>query len=360
MVTQRTGFPCSHKSRIMDDILRGSLIVSGAAALGAATGWLLAGTLLEHARKRAVASGSRTGIAFVEAFRGLLPIWGALIPLRIVPKVLAHPMATLLADVVFIALVLSVCLFVSRAMIGWMRAVFEELNGQGRSASILGIIVRAVVFTIGALVILHDLGISITPIVTALGVGGLAVALALQGTLANLFAGLQLLASRQLRVGDFVKLGSGEEGFVADITWRNTTIKALPNHLIVVPNVKLADSILLNYDQPDPEVAVLVQVGVSYGSDLEKVESTTVATAREVMRDLQPGIKDFDPFVRFHTFGPSSIDMSVIMRAVQFTDRYELKHTFIKKLHWRYRAEGITIPFPMRTVRLEPISPEAP
>ncbi|QQR85924.1 MAG: mechanosensitive ion channel family protein [Flavobacteriales bacterium] len=344
----------------MDDILRGSLIISGSAVLGAAAGWTFATTLLEQARSRAAARGSRTGLAFVQAFRGLLPLWGALIPLRVVPRYLAHPMEPLLTDAVFIALVLSVCLFVSRAMIGWLRAAFGELNGQGRSASILGIIVRAIVFTIGGLVILHDLGISITPIVTALGVGGLAVALALQGTLANLFAGLQLLASRQLRVGDFVKLGSGDEGFVTDITWRNTTIRALPNHLVVVPNVKLADSILLNYDQPDPEVAVLVQVGVSYDSDLEKVESATVGAAREVMRDLQPGIKDFDPFVRFHTFGPSSIDMSVIMRAVQYTDRYELMHAFIKKLQQRYRSEGITIPFPIRTVRLENITPEAP
>lgn len=336
-----------------------TMIVAAFVVVGALVGWLCDRTLLANVRSSMEARGSRAGLALAVAFRGMLPIWGALVALRTVPGIVAHPLAYWLSGPVFIVLVFSVCVFIARALIGWMRIAFEELNGQGRSASILGIIVRALVFTVGGLVVLHDQGISITPIVTALGVGGLAVALALQGTLANLFAGLQLLASRQLRVGDFVKLGSGEEGFVSDITWRNTTIRALPNHLIVVPNVKLADSILLNYDQPDREVAVLVQVGVSYDSDLSRVEETTVRTAREVMRQLQPSIKDFDPFVRYHTFGASSIDMSVIMRAVQYTDRYELVHEFIKRLQLRYKQEGITIPFPMRTVRLERVQPTA-
>ena len=92
------------------------------------------------------------------------------------------------------------------------------MAGGSRSASILGVVTRASIFLVGSLVVLHDLGISITPMLTALGVGGLAVALALQDTLTNLFAGIQLLASRQLNVGDFVKLESGEEGHLVDIT----------------------------------------------------------------------------------------------------------------------------------------------
>jgi small-conductance mechanosensitive channel len=246
-----------------------------------------------------------------------------------------------------------ICLVLARLIIAWLMPITSGLGHGVRTASIVGIVVRVLVFSIGALLVLHDLGISITPMITALGVGGLAVALALQDTLSNLFAGIQLLASRQLAVGDFVKLDTGEEGYLVDITWRNTTVRALGNHLIVIPNAKLAAAIIQNHQRPDPEVAVLVQVGVSYDSDLEHVERVTVDTARKVVSRLQPDLKDFDPFIRYNSFADSSISFSVILRAKEFTERYLLVHEFIKALHRSYRHEGIVIPYPMRTVHMD-------
>jgi small-conductance mechanosensitive channel len=95
---------------------------------------------------------------------------------------------------------------------------------------------RIVIFTIGILVILHSLGVSITPILATLGVGGLAVALALQDTLSNLFSGFHIVVAKQIRIGDYIKLDSGEEGYVTDINWRTTKIKMLPNNVVLVPN----------------------------------------------------------------------------------------------------------------------------
>jgi small-conductance mechanosensitive channel len=203
---------------------------------------------------------------------------------------------------------------------------------------------------LGLLVILNGLGLSITPMLTALGVGGLAVALALQEPLANFFAGLFITLAGQIRVGDYVKLDSGQEGYVVDFSWRSTRLRMLANNLVVVPNAKLAQAIVVNHHLPSQDLAVLVEVGVDYASDLRHVERVVVAVGREVMQDVTGGVPDFEPFIRYHTFGESSINFTVILRAKEFVDQYLIKHEFVKRLHARFADEGIVIPFPIRTI----------
>lgn len=209
---------------------------------------------------------------------------------------------------------------------------------------------RIIIFGLGILIILNTLGISITPILATLGVGGLAVALALQDTLANFFAGFHIIVAKQIRIGDYIKLDSGEEGYVADINWRTTKIKMLPNNTVLVPNDKLTKAIIINYYLPDRELAVLVNLGVHYDSDLKKVEKITVEVAKETMREVLGGIVTFDPFIRYHTFADFSINFTVILRAKEFVDQYLIKHEFIKRLHERYAKEGIVVPYPIRAI----------
>ena len=214
-------------------------------------------------------------------------------------------------------------------------------------------IVKITLFVLGFLIILQTLGISITPLLTTLGIGGITIGLALQDTLSNLFSGIYILASKKIRPGDYIKLDSGEEGYVVDITWRETTIKQLPNNIIIIPNSKMSSAKIINYYLPEKELSVLVDVGVSYDSDLEKVEKVTVEVAKEVLKEVPGGVKDFEPFIRYHTFGESSINFTVILRAKEFIDQFLLKHEFIKRLHKRYKKENINIPFPIRTVYLK-------
>ena len=204
--------------------------------------------------------------------------------------------------------------------------------------------------TLGLLVILSGLGLSITPMLTALGVGGLAVALALQEPLANFFAGLFLTLSGQIRVGDYVKLDSGQEGYIVDFSWRSTRLRMLANNLIVVPNARLAQAIVVNHHLPAQDLAVLIDVGVDYDSDLAHVERVVVEVGRDVMREVTGGVPEFEPFIRYHTFGDSSINFTVILRASEFVDQYLIKHEFVKRLHARFNVEGIVIPFPIRTL----------
>lgn len=218
------------------------------------------------------------------------------------------------------------------------------------SVSLTKMIVNAVVLTIGLLILFQTIGIKITPILGALGVGGLAVALALQDTLANFFAGLQVMASKQINLGDYVQLDSSHEGFVSDIGWRAATLKMLNNNVVVVPNTKLAQAIVTNYSLEERDFAVRMTIGVAYDSDLEKVERVTIETARAVVSRIEGAAKAFEPLVRFHTFGDSSIQFNVIMRYEDYGAQFLAQHELVKALHKRYQQEGIEIPFPIRTV----------
>ncbi|MEU3841046.1 mechanosensitive ion channel family protein [Streptomyces sp. NPDC028635] len=247
-------------------------------------------------------------------------------------------------------LILVVTLSAARVIGGLVSAVTQSRSGVAGSATIFVNITRVLVLAIGFLVVLQTLGISIAPLLTALGVGGLAVALALQDTLANLFAGIHILASKTVQVGDYIRLSSGEEGYVEDINWRQTTVRALSNNLVVIPNGQLAKTNMTNFSRPEQELTILVQVGVAYDSDLDHVERVTNEVIAEVMTEITGALPDHEPTIRFHTFGDSRIGFTVILGVGEFSDQYRIKHEFIKRLHKRYRAEGIHIPAPARTV----------
>lgn len=215
-------------------------------------------------------------------------------------------------------------------------------------------VVRLLVFSVGGLLVLSNLGLSITPLLTALGIGSLAVALALQPTLSNFFAGLHIAVAKPIRVGDFVELESGAKGYIEDIGWRATRIRELPSNLIIVPNARVAEMVVTNFALPAPEQSVVIQVGVSYASDLERVERVACGVAREVLQSVDGGVQDFDPFIRYHTFGESSIDFSVILRVQTYVDRYLVTHQFIKNLKAAFDREQIEIPFPQRVFHIEP------
>jgi len=208
-------------------------------------------------------------------------------------------------------------------------------------------------YLVAFILVLNALGIDVTALVAGLGIAGIAIAFALQETLSQLFAGIYIMTDRPVRTGDYVKIEGGPEGYVVDVGWRSTKIRELPNNIVMVPNSKLAGSIITNYYLPEPELSVLVQVGVSYDSDLEKVERVTVETAKEVLKRVQGGVPEFEPFIRYHTFDNFSINFSVILRAKEYVDRYLLTHEFVKALHRRYKEEGIEIPFPITTVFLK-------
>jgi small-conductance mechanosensitive channel len=332
------------------------LLPVGQIAGGLLLGFIVERIVLARLRRLAARTKSELDDVIVAALRGMPLLWFSLAGLYAASERLqdfAPHRVNLVQRTLLVVFLLSLTLALARLLSGLVAVFSSRSEGLLPSTSIFRNLAQVVAFLVGGLVILDTLGISITPILTALGVGGLAVALALQDTLSNLFAGLGIIASRQVRVGDYIKLESGEEGYVTDIRWRNTTIRTLPNNFVIVPNNKLASSVITNYYQPAKDMAVLVQVGVSYASDLQKVEKVTIEVGREVMQQVKGGVPEFEPFIRYHTFGDSSINFTVILRGQEFVDQHLVKHEFVKRLQHRYAQEGIEIPFPIRTVYMK-------
>lgn len=288
----------------------------------------------------------------LKSVRGHVPFWfllgGLVLAARIVP--VAPHLGDLAVRAAAAFLVISLSVAAASFSTALLRRRAARAGGTAAATSLSINVARASILALGGLLLLSNLGISITPLLTALGVGSLAVALALQPTLTNFIAGVHISVARPIRVGDFVKLETGAQGYVEDINWRATRIRELPNNIIIVPNSRVAEMILTNFAMPEPEQAALVQVGVAYGSDMRKVEQVTCQVARETLRSVPGGVPDFDPFIRYHTFGDSSINFTVILRVKEFTDRYLVTHEFMKRLKARYDEDGIEIPFPQRVV----------
>jgi small-conductance mechanosensitive channel len=271
--------------------------------------------------------------------------WGAVLSLPLKPGYRYD------ADHALLALIVVVVAIGSGKVAGEVvQAGALSHAGTSGSATIFVSITRVVVWTIGALVLLDSLGIAITPLLTALGVGGLAVALALQDTLSNLFAGVHILASRKVQPGDFIQLDNGMEGYVVDTNWRNTVMRQLPNNILVVPNATVASSIVTNYHLPERELSVTVKVGVSYDSDLEHVERVTLEVGQEVMREVQGAVPAHEPTIRYTAFGGSSVNFNVGLRAAEVTTQALVTHEFIKRLHRRYQGEGIDFQSPAEAI----------
>lgn len=326
-------------------------MIMGSIILGAVIEKLFGYRLTKAAEK----SRSYIDDAIVGAFKGMILLWCTLAGLyfALLWNFGYADWMNQAARVLVSIAIISVTLVGMKLTTGLISGYSHSSGGNLPSLSLFANLAKLLVFITGTLVLLQYLGISITPLLTALGVGGIAVALALQDTLSNIFAGIHILASTQIKPGDYIKLDSGAEGFVTDISWRNTSICTISNNMVLVPNSRLSTAIVTNYELPGHEMSILVNVGVSYSSDLEQVERIVIDTASELMQDGPGGVPEFEPVVRFQGFSDSSIDFIVILKTKSFTEQYMLKHEFIKKLHRRFNEENIEIPFPIRTIYLK-------
>ena len=306
-------------------------------------------------RLRRMARGTRWkwDEVVAESLRGMAFVWVAVVGIysarqaATLPDVLASAVDNLLVVALGLSFTLVGARAASQGIQGWARST----GGALPSTSLLQNVARLLVFVLGVFLILQNLGVEVGALVASLGIGGLAVALALQDTLSNLFAGFQIILAQQVRSGDFVRLDTGQEGFVTDIQWRNTTIRSrVDDHEVVVPNSKLANAIVTNFDLPDRPVWVRLEAGVSYDSDLEEVERVTLEVAREVREAFELDGETPDPVFRFRGFGDSAVTYVLRLRVGRFDRQFPVQHALVKRIHARYREEGIEIPFPIRTL----------
>ncbi len=211
-------------------------------------------------------------------------------------------------------------------------------------------IVMALIYALGALLVLDLLNVNISPLIAGLGLGGLAVALALQPTLSNLFAGTYVMTEGVVTQGDYIELENGVAGYVIDVGWRSTRLRTWTNNLVVVPNSRFAETIITNYQGPIPAVNIYLTCGVSYDSDLALVERVChEEMARLLERDAR-AVREYGAYFAYESFDDSNITFYLFLQARDRIASFEVQSELIRMVHERFREEGIVINYPMRTI----------
>ena len=321
-------------------------------------GFLLRRILFASVRSWARRTNSRLDTFITEGLNTPILIWAVILGAHVatqnsdIPdKILRHIPRTL--EVLWLV---SLMLAAAHLAGNMVKFYGSRVTGEQAVTSLTQKLAQVVVVVIGVIWILKVVfDFSLTPVLTTLGVGGLAVALALQDTLSNLFAGFYTSMSGLIRIGDYIKLNTGEEGFVVDINWRSTTIRAMANNLIVVPNAKLGQAIFTNFSLPEPRMGISLFFNVGYESDIDQVERILLEEALAAADEIPSLLTDPPPAVHF-TPGPGdfSLGFQLNVNVSEFAKQFSVQGKLRKRIFRRLVAEGITFPYPTRRLLLDP------
>lgn len=215
--------------------------------------------------------------------------------------------------------------------------------------SLLNSVMNVALVVIALLYILEMWGIEITPLLAGLGIAGLAVALALQPVLSNIFSGASMVLDSSIRVGDLVYLDQNTKGKILKVGLRSTRILTFDNELIIIPNSKLAESVIQNVALPSPISRAVVPFNVAYGSDIEKVKKIVLKEIKSIKNILE----EPEPMVRFVEMGDSSLNFKAYFYVNTFDNRFPAIDEANTKIYNALNKNGINIPFPQMDIHLK-------
>jgi small-conductance mechanosensitive channel len=250
----------------------------------------------------------------------------------------------------FVIFTFIIALLISRVLTVLMHGWFKVRYGFEKTPGLLKKIVTAIIYIIAIGAILGYFKLDITPMIAGVGLGALAIGLALQSTLTNFFAGVHLLSDRPIDVDDYIELDENTKGFVKDIGWRSTRIRTLTDNLLIIPNGKLAESNITNFSKPKQDMSVWVSCGVAYESDLKKVEKVSLEVAKEIQHTVEGAVRDFEPVFRYSEFGDSNINFITVLRVEEPMKRFIVRNEYIKALKERFDKKNIEISWPIRKI----------
>lgn len=300
-------------------------------------------------------SQSRPALILTDALRGPTWIWIliAAVHLGIEASELPDKIVPWESKILSVLWILSLTVMGVRLAGNMVRFYGDQVPGALPVTTLSRTLAELAVLMLGIVGVLSALGFHITPILTALGVGGLAVALALQDTLSNLFSGFYVAVARQVRIGDYIKLNTGEEGYVVDIGWRSTTVRALANNMVLIPNSKLAQAVVTNYYLPEKRMGTNVPVVVSYREDVERIEAMLLQVVQKAVLEVPGMVAEPAPNIMFDPgFGEAGLGFTVNFQVAEFAMQFGVKNEVRKRVYRRLRAEGIEIPYSSKAVYL--------
>lgn len=342
-----------------------SVVISVAAlVLGVGLRWITGRWLVRIATKREnpydhiLVDALRRSILYVVLLTGLN------IALRELPRAkVIMPYARPFLTASFVVLLAYILTKVLKMLV---RIRAEHDHNRVATVSLTRRAIEIVVYTIAGVMVLRSFGVDIAPIITALGVGGLAVALALQETLANLFAGIYITLADQIRVGDYIRISDGFEGYVRDIGWRNTTIEMQEMNAVIIPNSKLSQAIVINYNLPNETQYLPITFGVHHNTDPQLVEDVLVnmvhtfgyASSEEAFKAEKTDGKirgllfSPEPIVRFREFGEFTLNFRFFVAVSHFDLQFEARSNVMKQVYYTFKQAGIVIPMPIRALQI--------
>ncbi len=304
--------------------------------------WVLGGTLvgfiayiaiLQPLRRLFEAHGHRALAAISSTLASVVVLWGTLAGVSFALDLLPlTPRGAALADRAMTAVfVLSLTWVAARLAAAWITSFSRRGEHRLLSVSLTATLVQIAILIVGFLTVLSTMGIAIAPLLTTLGVGGLAVALALNDTLTNLFAGVHIVAARQIRVGDYVKFDFAE-GQVTDIQWHNTTIRDFYNNLVVIPNTKVNTSVFTNYSLGVSHVLVPVTATLAWKGPYAELEHIAKAAAHETL-SIAGQTEKGDCDVVLTAINETNVQVTAYLPIGNIHDRVRVIGEFLRRVH---------------------------
>ena len=310
-----------------------------------ASGWVLRRVLFTRLRRWSASTRTQIDNILIDSLHGPFLLWVLILAIHLATEYSDLPRGfTRWSAKLLLALwIISLTLALSRLSGRMVRVYSTRLEGALPVGTLTEVLATLIIGILGFLMLLEQVfEVDIRAILAALGVGGLAVALALQDTLSNLFAGFYVSVARQIRIGDFVKIDAGQSGYVQDIGWRSTTLRDLSNNLIFIPNNKLAQSIVTNYNLPEHPIGIAIAVPVTYDSDPSQVERLLTEVASAAVGQVPGLLKEPAPSAKFIPgFGKISMDFTLDCHVAEFADQFLVQHELRKRIYRRFREEGV-------------------
>jgi small-conductance mechanosensitive channel len=308
-------------------------------------------------RRMASKTATKMDDAFVECLPTLMRPLCVLISLHIVVQQCMHdekrqklsPEGEFVAKVLMVVSIIVLSIAIVRAGMKIIDAWAQSGPDRHMLGSSIKLGVKIAMVPVAFLAVLQAIEYPIASLVTALGLGSLAVGLALQDTLKNMFAGVQIVLDRPIRSGDFVEIDKNTRGIVLEVGLRSTKLRSVDNNIVVIPNGTIANATIVNFDIQDRRVCQFLTISVEYGVDTRRVQKVLEEVVKQAQREL-PAISDDPPRVVLRDLGESGINFSIEVTFRQFVGRLETVTELYHRCYDRLRAERIGIPFPTRTV----------
>jgi small-conductance mechanosensitive channel len=316
-------------------------------------GWLFEKQVIKRLKKLTQKTNWKYDEIFIDSFQGIVFFWFSLGGIYFSLPILPFNAAVIIVikKVLAVSFLMSCTIVISRLLVKLLRFSTTRDDGFSPLTTLFEFLINVVIFSLGILIALQSVGVAITPLLTAFGVGGVSIGLALQSTLSNLMSGINIITSKKVRPGDFIELKTGESGYVTDVELKYTVIQEITNNFLVIPNSKILSSSFRNYSLPDKDMLIPIELDVSYESDLEIVESVTIQIAKETIQKFSDNTLEYEPFIRYNKFDYFSINFRVFLkvREHEYFEHLKIKHEFLKQLHKAYQKQGIEIPFPIKS-----------